>query len=453
MGDKMKKVIPILIVIILALSSINAIGLYSEKNEYEMVVIAPEIFSSEIAPLIDHKNNYNVLTFLKTTEEIYSNYEGRDHSEQIKYYIKDALETLNIKYVLLMGGRKILSNDWYVPARYSQLDDGFGNPEFLSDLYFADIYKNNGEDFEDWDSNENGIFGEWGFNGDELDLIPDISIGRLPCRTKKEVEIVVNKIIYYETNSYGQSWFKNMVVMGGDTFPDYEGIEGEFTCNVAADYMNGFEITRLFTSTGELTSSNNVIESINEGCGFLFTRGRGGTDRVRMVLPEGSEIIAFQNDDISRLENNGMYPICILGECIHGRFDVGILNIFKIIQDKPGYTLYDCIPECIAWRLVREKNGGSIATITNTNICFGAIGDNDNNGILDDAEIYGGFLAVELFRFYGEEEIDILGDVFNSAISSYIEKIPEVYSNKIHSKSVQEFVLIGDPSLKIGGYE
>ena len=148
-----------------------------------------------------------------------------------------------------------------------------------------------------------------------------------------------------------------------------------------------------------------------------------------------------------------MYPVCVLGECIHGRFDVCLFNILKVIQDVPGYSIYDCIPECIAWRFVREKDGGAIATITNTNICFGAIGDSDNNDILDDAEIYGGFLAVEMFRLYGQEKIDILGDVFNSAVSNYIEKIPEVYSDKIHSKSVQEFILIGDPSLKIGGYE
>ena len=178
-------------------------------DEYDLVIIAPDEFSSEIQPLVEHKNNFNVKTILKTTEEIYSSYEGRDSSEKIKYFIKDALETWNTKYVLLMGGRKLLSENWYVPVRYSQLDDGFGNPEFLSDLYFADIYKEGGE-FEDWDSNGNNIFGEWGFNGDKLDLVPDISVGRLPCRTKDEVKTVVNKIIFYETNTFGKSWWQRI---------------------------------------------------------------------------------------------------------------------------------------------------------------------------------------------------------------------------------------------------
>ena len=117
----------------------------------------------------------------------------------------------------------------------------------------------------------------------------------------------------------------------------------------------------------------------------------------------------------------------------------------------PWRMHYDCIPECIAWRLIREKNTGAIACITNTNICFGAIGDNDDNGILDDSEMYGGFLAVEFFKLYGENELRFLGDIFKKSVLNYNEIFP-VNSNKIHSKSVQEYILMGDPSLKIGGY-
>jgi hypothetical protein len=41
---------------------------------------------------------------------------------------------------------------------------------------------------------------------------------------------VVNKIITYETQTYGQSWAKNFVTVGGDTFPAFSGYEGEDTC-------------------------------------------------------------------------------------------------------------------------------------------------------------------------------------------------------------------------------
>jgi hypothetical protein len=453
----MKKIMIFLIIGILVLGGIGASAFSIKKtntlsissDEYDMVIITPEKFVSYLQPLVDHKNKHDVQTTIKTTETIYTEYEGRDKAEQIKYFIKDAIEQWGIKYVLLIGGMKPLSFDWFVPVRYSNLNDGSGHEVFLTDLYFADIYKENGE-FEDWDSNGNGVFAEWGFTGDKLDLKPDVAVGRLPCRTTDEVQTVVEKIITYENTAYGKSWLNQMVVVGGDSFPDNPGYEGESTCDVAASYMDDFNVKKLYASTGTLSGPEDIINAVNQGCGFLLTRGRGGTDRVRMVMPEGDEFIAFDIDSISQLNNKDMYPIVVLGECIHGRFDVGLINIIKLLQKDPEYNIYDCIYECIAWKLVCEKNAGAIATLTNTNICYGAIGDDNHNGILDDAELYGGFLAVELFRLYGQEGIDTLGTLHQKALSNYVDLFP-VHTDKIHCKSVQEFILFGDPSLKIGG--
>ena len=428
--------------------SLNKISISSSNvAEYDMVIIAPNTFSTNIEPLINHKNSHGINTFLESTEAIYTEYTGRDNAEKVKFFIKDAIEQYGISYVLFIGGMKLLSFDWFVPVRYSNLDDDSGHKVFLTDLYFADIYKENGE-FDDWDSNGNGVFAEWGLKGDKLDLKPDVAIGRLACRTADEVKTVVEKIITYENTTYGKSWFNQMVVVGGDTFPDYTGYEGEATCDVASNYMNDFVIKKLYASMGTLAGPDSIINAVNQGCGFLLTRGRGGTDRVRMVMPEGEEFIAFNIDSISQLNNKDLYPIIVLGECIHGRFDVGIINILKLLQKNPEYNILDCIYECIAWKLISEKNAGAIATLTNTNICYGDIGDDNHNGILDDAELYGGFLAVELFRLYAQEHIDTLGRLHQQALSNYVDSFP-VRTNKIHSKSVQEFILFGDPSLKI----
>ena len=163
-----------------------------------MVIIAPNKFSNELQSLIDHKNKHDVITFLKTTEQIYSEYNGNDNAEKIKYFIKDVIEFYNIEYVLLVGGRIGQSFKWYIPPRYSNVDDGFMHKQFLSDLYFADIYNKNG-DFENWDSNGNGIYAEWytdaSSSNDVMDLKPDVALGRLPCRNKNEVIAIVNKII------------------------------------------------------------------------------------------------------------------------------------------------------------------------------------------------------------------------------------------------------------------
>ncbi len=54
--------------------------------------------------------------------------------------------------------------------------------EYLSDLYFADIYDASGN-FSSWDSDNDGIYGEW-YPGEtaqdtNIDLIPDVAVGRL----------------------------------------------------------------------------------------------------------------------------------------------------------------------------------------------------------------------------------------------------------------------------------
>ncbi|MCJ7697558.1 MAG: peptidase C25, partial [Thermoplasmata archaeon] len=40
---------------------------FPATSAYDLVIIAPEKFESALQPLIDHKNSYNVSTYLKTT--------------------------------------------------------------------------------------------------------------------------------------------------------------------------------------------------------------------------------------------------------------------------------------------------------------------------------------------------------------------------------------------------
>jgi len=231
-------------------------NLIPKSDFYDLVIIAPSVFSKEANRLVDHKNEMGLPTILKTTEDIYKESEGDDKPEKIKYFIKDAIENYNITYVLLFGGMKSIiyakaqddvnqgSRGWYIPVRYSNFQyDGAesynftsGEPSYITDLYYADIYKEGGE-FDDWDSNGNGVFAEW--SGDELfddlDLYPDVAVGRLACRNKLEAKNVVDKIINYETQTYGQDWFKKIIVISGDGFLDQHDLNIQWDTNGLPD--------------------------------------------------------------------------------------------------------------------------------------------------------------------------------------------------------------------------
>ena len=213
---------------------------FQEISEYELVIISPPEFSEELKTLQDHKISKGVTTNIVTTTDIYSQYSGNDKPEQIKYFIKDAIETWGTKYVLLVGGLKSLLyapprdnvncgvKGWYVPVRYSNLEEG--EPGYCCDLYYSDIYKEGGE-FDDWDSNGDGVFAEWkGIKKDKLDMYPDVAIGRLACRNTFEVKSIIDKIKKYEGGT-NPSWFNKMLVVSGDGFLDMDDIDIQWDTN------------------------------------------------------------------------------------------------------------------------------------------------------------------------------------------------------------------------------
>ena len=468
----MKKIKIILIISILVSSS-YAVTALSKNNfvydnikyidEFNLLIIAPNDFSKEIQPLIEHKNSHDVKTYLMTTNDIYSEFEGRDDAEKIKNYIKYAIETYNVEYVLLIGGRIRQSFNWYIPPRYSKLDDNFIDKEFLSDLYYADIYKDNG-DFEDWDSNGNDIFGEWGLSsGDKIDLVPDIKLGRLPCRNKNEVEDIVNKIIYYEENSYDASWLKKILLIGGDTNPNIGNpfpYEGEVTCDWLIQYLEGFSVTKLYVSDHTLSNTNDFISEFNNGYGLVCYHGHGLTDRMETYYPNSQNTVTWMyNSNVSELNNYGMYPVMVVGCCLTTSYDVGIFDFLLFSKNRERFQNYNLfgfryryVSDCIGWNMVKKPDGGSIAHIGSSSTAYGFVGDSNLDDIPD--AVQNGMtsgLCNEFFRIYGAEEEKILGNIYNEALSNIIITHSGRY-DKLQCKCIQEFQLIGDPSLVIGGY-
>lgn len=80
------------------------------NSGYDFIIITPAGFSNELQPLAAHKEQHAITTKIVTLDDIYDSVffpvEGRDDAEKIKYFIKNALDTWNVTYVLLVGGRK-----------------------------------------------------------------------------------------------------------------------------------------------------------------------------------------------------------------------------------------------------------------------------------------------------------------------------------------------------------
>ena len=442
-----------------------------EHSTYDLLIIAPKTFENELQPLVRHKENMGVSTKLETLDKIYEEmyWQGRDCQEKIKYYIKDALENWGIKYVLLVGGMKGQTFSWNVPVRYSHIvpwdDQEYAEMSFISDLYYADIYDSVGE-FSSWDSNGDDVFSEWmGTFKEEMDLYPDVYLGRLACRNAMEVRIMVNKIINYETETSGQSWFNNFVVVAGDSYNDDSGFnEGELIGEKSIQNMPGFTPVPVYASEQDI-SRGTVKAAMDPGCGFVYFCGHGSAASWSTHFPpDGTEwTTGFDNDDMPFLRNRNKLPVVIVGGCHNAQFNVTLANMIRGIREnglkyfsmKQPYGEFwynEWVPNCWAWKLTSLANRGAIATIANTGLGTHGIEDMDNNGVADYLEVLDGWLELRFFELFAKENIDILGEDHGEALTGYLHKFLG-NEDKMDVKMVQQWELLGDPSLKMGGYD
>jgi len=116
-------------------------------------------------------------------------------------------------------------------------------------------------------------------------------------------------------------------------------------------------------------------------------------------------------------------------------------------KDTKMWTYGAPITECFNWRLISLPNRGAIATIGNTGLGYGRVGNDSTNGGGD------AWISIEFFKQYGTNGHTILGDTFSETIRSYILTFkPDMdVLEEGHAKTVQQWVLLGDPSLRIGG--
>jgi hypothetical protein len=412
------------------------------KDMYDLLVIAPNEYQYDLQPLITHKNNHDVQTVFTSVETILDQSQGRDEPEKVKYYIYEAAENLGIAYVLLVG------NVDKTPMRKSAIRV-YHDDNILTDLYYADIYDATGG-FSSWDTNNNNRFSEytWG-DGliDEVDAYPDLYVGRLPCNNIKEVKIMVNKIITYETQTYGSEWFNRLLLLAGDTFPNHGVIEGELVTGIIADHMQqyGFEPVKLWTSLGTFRPLI-INKEIKKGAGFISYSGHGYEQGFGTSPPNVEQRIEYFSPYLYGLFNDDKLPVIFFDACsttkldftvedLHEWYPKPLVKLFTITSHVP-YQM-DALYPCFTWEILKKVTGGGIAAVGATRVAFTGVDE-------DGAQWGAGFLNTHFFQAY--EPGKNIGELMNQAQIDYINSVGK------ECISLEEFMLVGDPSLHLGGY-
>ena len=382
----------------------KSIATQDATPKIDLLIITSEKLKTVAIKLAKIKNSSDILTRVKTVEDISTTFDGRDIQEKIRNCIKYFVNNHNITYVLLFGDAD------QVPARLVYIPDGAYdlNPEIdgvlvESDLYYADL---------DYTWNENND-SKWGYLPyDKVDGIPDVIVGRIPVSTLEEAENVLNKIINYKPIGF---WTKEVTLMGSDISYSYYP-EGEFLMNyLAENVLTNFSITKLYETYGNATRLSTYHEFMS-GRWYIDFGSHGTPESILVSYTE-----SFTISDVMALRNK-ILPIVAAMSCTINRF-----------------SDTDSIGEI----LVISPNGGAIAVFGSTRIAWGYIGELVTMGLAGEMNILFTKALVTSRR---------IGEAWARAITEYAIRHPIYYKLDTYYldwKTLAEFVLLGDPTLNI----
>jgi len=306
--------------------------------------------------------------------------------------------------------------------------------EVITDLYYSDIYDSSG-DFCSWDFNNNNQFGE---PSDRVDHYPDVHLGRLACDSLSDVTIVVDKIIHYETETYGSDWFNTMIYIGGNTFRWSPGNDGEEINEMIMDILPQFSPEIIWTSENNF-NRRTISNAITAGAGFLDYSGHGFEFGMGTYTPIGTQMKYYYSAYIKDTKNGYKLPIIFFDACLTAKIDY----VLQDLLDYRAYSVFDMLAKilkidtsqrraCYAWAFINHEGGGAIATIGATRTAFGGVDEG------------AGKMSIEFFSAY--ETSQNLGEMMTQMQNEYIKDVPG------DDFTLEEFILLGDPTLKIGGY-
>ncbi len=293
----------------------------------QMLIITNEASSANLQNYIQWRNGKNVSTGLVTTADIYAAYSGVDNAEKVRNFISDAYQTWAVtatplEYVILAG------DDEIVPERgcFGRVGDTV-DARMPTDIYFSNLDGN-------WNANQNQI---WGEVFDNVDMLPEVHIGRFPAETAEEFANIIRKTQYYvDYNTFSN----NIAVMFGENLnnnPLTWG--GDYKDDVATHIPEDYFLRTMYQRDGTY-SEQGVWQAINQGAHVMNHMGHANET---YLMGQGNNTIEqLENTEYGFLYTQGCYPAAFDqrtsgdGECIGEHMSTTGGGVFAFI----GNTRY-----------------------------------------------------------------------------------------------------------------
>jgi hypothetical protein len=312
--------------------------------EYEMLVITPQNYVESFADYVALYAGRGIRVRVAALQDVYAASTGRDNKEKIRNYIINEYEKSGISMVLLGGDVDL------VPHRnlWCHAQEGYDD-QVPSDSYYAclDGTLNNDND------------NKWGEVGED-DLLPELSIARMPFNNTGQLETILSKSFSYMTSPVlGE--FRKPILAGehlGDgvyASQDLERLIGEVNFNgyTTYGYPEDYDFVRVYETPTHWWNPDELAAAINNGTQYVNHFGHANT----------SYVAGWSNWDIT--------PSLFAGAngTDHNYF------IFK----SQGCICGDFADDCILERMVVNQTG-AVAAIGNSRYgWYNQMGDGPSN--------------------------------------------------------------------------
>ncbi|MBN1510412.1 MAG: hypothetical protein JXB13_00215, partial [Phycisphaerae bacterium] len=239
------------------------------------------------------------------------------------------------------------------------------------------------------------------------DYYPDIAVGRFPVDDPDDLQIMVNKTLYYENGPLADPDYLKRAVFMAST-DNYEITEGTHNYVINTHLApNEYICDKLYTVTYDATTQD-VRNSFNAGRFYGVYSGHGGTYSWGDGPP-------FSESDVQGLTNANMYAMICSFSCITGT-----------------YTADKCFME--TW--VLEENKGAVT----------AWGSSVNSYWTEDD-----ILEKRLFDAIFDAEDDVaseIGPIYNETKMRFLAHFGDDSTTR---RYFEMYNLMGDPALPLPG--
>jgi hypothetical protein len=352
----------------------------------DYLILSPAAFVPALADLVSLRRSQGLLVAVENLQAIYDAFDGRPTSDAIRAYLQNAYNTWSPRptYLLLVG-------DGTFDPRLYRAD----SKETILPPYLADV--------DPW-MGETAADNRYALLDGSSDILPDLLVGRLPVNTITETQIVVDKIVKYESDPFPGGWNRDAIFIA-----DVADAAGDFAADsaqIAANYIQTPFIPHPIYFAPPTTTVTETQQAIlarwNAGAGLIVYNGHSS-------VRQWAAARLFHRDDVAALGNGDRLPVVLEMTCFTGFF-----------HEPNGTTLDES--------LLRAANGGAVAV-------WGSTGLGVSTGHQQLAQ---GFLAA-VFQ----------GEAANIGAGVLAGKLRLLASGSSALDLVDTFTLLGDPVTRL----